>query len=210
MATQLNKSMVSEVSIANQALGFLGSNPIISFDEPSTSAQLMRDQYPFIRDAVMTEMAWTFATARETSITADKSEWGDKFSHPVPLDWLQVLRVYRNVSNVDRAVLSKGWTREGNFILTREDTVFMWGIKRITDTALFSAAFIQCLATRLAADLCMTITENITQQGILWQLYGAKVKEAGIADGVQGANEIIQSDTLIDARVGGGLTSRDF
>ena len=82
MATQLNKSMVSELSIANQALGYLGANPIVSFDEPSTSAELMRDNYPFIRDAVMTEVAWTFAVVRATSTTADRDAWDQKFVHP--------------------------------------------------------------------------------------------------------------------------------
>ena len=86
----------------------------------------------------------------------------------------------------------------------------MWGINRIVDTSLFSAAFVQCLATRLAADLCMAITENTAQQGVLWQLYGAKIKEAAISDGVQGANELVQSEDFIDARYtyGGGFGAR--
>jgi len=203
MATQLNKSMVSELSIANQALGFLGSNPIISFDEPSTSAVLMRDNYPFIRDSVLTEAAWTFATDRAVSTTADLDEWGQKYKHAIPLDWLQVLRVYRNVSS-DRKLRSDGWVREGNFILSKDATVYMWGIKRIVDTALFSPAFVQCLATRLAADLCGAITENMAREGALWQLYGAKLSAAATSDGVQGASETIISNSLIDARAGSG------
>jgi len=203
MATQLNKSMVSEVSIANQALGFLGSNPIISFDEPSTSAQLMRDQYPFIRDAVMTEFAWTFAAAEVKSITADLSTWGDKFSHPIPLDWLQVLRVFRRITV--QPLVSEGWTRQGSFILTDENTVYMWGIQRITDTALFSPEFVQCLATRLAADLCMAITENMVHKGQLFTEYAAKIDSAAASDGVQGANEVISGSKLISVRNSGGF-----
>jgi hypothetical protein len=205
MATQLNKAMVSETSIVNQALGFLGANPITSLSESSTAAQLMRDNYPFIRDAVLTEVAWTFATDRVSSTTADRDAWDQKYSHALPLDWMQVLRVYRNVSN-ERKIRSDGWVREGNFVLTKEATVYMWGIKRITDTALFSPAFVQCLSTRIAADLCMAITESVSQQGTLWQLYGAKIKEASNSDGVQGANEIIESNSLIDARSGSGYS----
>ena len=204
MATQLNKSMVSEVAIANIALGWLGANSIRSLDDPSTTAELMRENYPFIRDAVMTEAAWMFATARQTSTVADKSEWGNKFKHPVPVDWLQVLRVFRDVST-DRELPSKSWVREGNFILTREGTVYLRGIKRITDTALFHPAFVQCLAARLAADLCMTITQNQKQQGLMLQLYGVKLDEAKNGDGIQGDNEVIQSENLIDARAGAGV-----
>ena len=195
--------MVSETSIANQALGFLGANPIVSFNDIGAIPELMRDQYPFIRDAVMTEVAWMFAMGRTSSTTADRDDWGKLYKHALPLDWLQALRVYRNVTTNPKQD-SVGWSREGNFVLAKEPTVYIWGIKRITDTALFSPAFVQCLATRLAADLCIPITENIRQQGILWQLYGAKVKEAAISDGVQGDNEIIQSNNLIDARANGG------
>jgi hypothetical protein len=201
LATQYNKSMVSETSIVNQALGFLGANPITSLNDDSTSAQLMRDNYPFIRDAVLTEAAWTFATDRLAGTTADMDAWGKKYKHGLPLDWMQVLRVYRDVSNDHRLLKSIGWTREGNFILTNEATVYMWGIKRITDTSLFSPAFVQCLSTRIAADLCMAITESVKQQATLYQLYDIKLKEAINADGVQGANEMIQSNTLLDARL---------
>ena len=203
MATQFNKSMVSEVSIANQALGFLGSNPINSFADNSTAAQLMRDNYPFIRDAVMSEVAWTFATDRTISTTADRDDWDQHYKHALPLDWIQVLRAYRNVNNT-RKLISPGWVKEGNFILTKDATVYMWGIKRITDTALFSPAFVQCLATRLAMDLCITITENVSRHGTLMQEYDIKLREAAISDGVQGFNEVIESNTLIDARSGSG------
>jgi len=208
MATQLNKSMVSEVAIANLALGWLGSNPINSFDENSISAQLMRDNYPFIRDAVIEERNWTFATDRHTSTVADNPEWGDGFSHPLPLDWISVYRVYRNVSSrAQENWIQADWRLEGGNVIAADDTVYMWGTKRITDTAKFSPMFVQCLAARLAADLCMTITEDKAQQGMLWQLYGAKLKEAASRDGAQGRSDKIQSNSLLDARAsyGGGL-----
>ena len=55
MATQTTKSMVSEVSICNQALRWLGQNKIQSLDEKTASAEWMADNYPFIRDAVLEE-----------------------------------------------------------------------------------------------------------------------------------------------------------
>ena len=202
MATQYDKAMVSQVSICNQALGKLGANPIDSLDDNSTAAQLMRDNYPFIRDAALTEAAWTFATDRATSTTADLDAWGQKYSHAVPLDWMQVIRVYRNISS-DRKLKSEGWVREGNFILTKEATVYMWGMKRISDTALFSPAFVQYLATRIAYDLCMVLTENNQNKAVLFNELGALLRIAKSSDGIQGAAEIIQSNTLIDARSGG-------
>jgi len=194
----------SEVSICNQALGWLGADSITSLSDNSTTAELCKNNYPVLRDAVMTEMAWTFATARYKSVTADRDDWGIKYKHPVPTNWLQVLRVYRKVTNNSK-LDSVGWVREGNFILTTEDTVYLWGIDQVVSTSLFSPAFGQCLAARIAADLCIPITQNVTQQGTLWQLYGAKLDKAAMADGLQGSNETIQSEELIDARYGSGI-----
>ena len=194
----------SEVSICNQALGWLGADLITSLSDNSTTAELCKNNYPELRDAVMSEAAWTFATARYKSVTADLDAWGVKYRHPVPANWLQVLRVYRTVTNNNK-IESVGWVREGNFILTNEDTVYLWGIDQVTSTSLFSPAFGQCLAARIAADLCVPLTQNVNQQGALWQLYGAKLDKAMMADGLQGSNETIKSGELINARYGSGI-----
>ena len=195
---------VSEVSICNQGLSWLGQDSIASLEDDSDTAKLCKANYGPLRDAVLTEVAWTFATGRLISITADLDDWGQRYKHAIPHDWLQVLRVYRNVSS-DRKLKSDGWVREGSFILSKDATVYMWGIKRIADTSLFSPAFAQCLAARIAADICVGVTENLTLQGTMYQLYGAKLKEAAISDGIQGSNEVIESNTLIDARSGSGF-----
>jgi hypothetical protein len=205
MATQVNRAMISETSICNQALGWLGEKPINSLEEGTVNAELCRENYPFIRDAVIEERMWSFAMVRAKSITAERDEWDTMYKHAMPIPWLNVFRVYRSVTpNARRR--SDNWVKEGEYILTKEDTVYLWGVKRITDTGKFTNMFVQCLAERLAADLCIPITENVTLQGVRWQLYGAKLAEASVRDGQQGANEEIQSNTLIDARSGGGFS----
>ena len=207
MATQTNKAMVSETSICNQALGWLGEKPINSLDEATVNAELCRENYPFLRDAVLAERMWTFAIARDKSTTGDMDAWEDQWQHAIPLEWLAVYRVFRDVSN-GRRLESPGWQREGEFVLANQATIFMWGVKRITDTGKFSDMFVQCLAARIAADLCITITENQNQQGVLWQLYGAKLKEAAVRDGQQGSNETVKADKWIDARARGFTDGR--
>lgn len=199
MATQQTRSMVSETSICNQALAWLGAPTITSLEDPSTAATLCRTNYPFLRDAVLEERMWTFATVRATSTVGDKDEWGEMYKHGIPTDWLSVFRVYKSVSN-NCLVTSREWKREGAFVLSKDPTVYMWGIKRVTDTGQFSSMFVQALAARIAADLAIPITENRALQGDMWQLYGAKLKEASTRDGQQGTNEQIVSNSLIEAR----------
>jgi hypothetical protein len=202
MATQFNNSMVSEVSICNQALGWLGASQITSLDDPSTNANLCRNNYPFIRDAVLEERMWSFAVARATSTVADLDEWGKMYVHQFPLEWLQVFRAYCDVSAKDPSgwVKSEGWRTEGNSVLSYDSTIYLWGVRRITDTNKFSQLFVQTVATRMAAELAMPITNNRRLQVDYWTLYEGKLATASTRDGQQGSNERIRSSALVDVR----------
>ena len=199
MAKQTNQSMISETSICNQALSWLGQTRITSLEDPGTTAEWCRDNYPFIRDAVLEERMWTFAQAREVSTVSEKSPWGDRYQHPIPLGWLAVYRVFRD----EHGQKSCEWSREGRFILTRESTVYLWGLQRIVDTGAFTSLFSQAVAARLAAEMAIPITENPKMQADMWALYQAKLADAATRDGQQGANERIRSNSLINARGGG-------
>jgi len=205
MATQINKAMTSETSICNQALLWLGSRTITSLSEAGTTAELCRNNYPFLRDALLEARHWTFATARETSISSDEPVFGEGFVHKVPLDWLRVSRVFRDVESADpnQWIPAVGWRREGEEIIAREEIIHMWGTKRITDTGKFSMSFVQCLAARLAADLCMAITQDKVREKDLYAIYLAKLADAAALDGAQGRSEIIHSKRLLDARLSG-------
>jgi hypothetical protein len=209
MPTQVTQSMVSETSIANQALSWLGQDPITSLDDRSTTAEWMKNNYPFLRDAVLEERMWTFATVRAMSTAADLDPFGAQYSHVMPLGWLSIFRVYRNTTGADpsRWNKSEGWRREGANILTREETVALWGVERVTDTGQYSTLFVQALAARIAADACIPFTQNRPLQADMFALYAAKLADATVRDGQQGSNELIQSDNLINARwsSGGGL-----
>ena len=147
MATQIAQSMISEVSICNQALSWVGANQISSFDEPSAEAEWCKSNYDFLRDAVLEERMWTFATARDSSTTADVDEWGKFFKHRLPEEWLAVYRVYEDRDGKRPA----NWVREGEWILSATDIVYLWGLIRVIDTNKFTNLFVQALAARMAA-----------------------------------------------------------
>ena len=202
-----NVPMLSPTSICNQALSWNGEKPVASLDDNSTNAVWLRANYPFFRDAVLEARMWTFATAREVSTVQDTDKWGTQFRHPIPQGWLQVFRVYRDVSGSDPAnwCRSDGWRREGQYILANDSTVYLWGVERITDTGKFSQMFAQCLAQRIAAEGALMWTGSRQKQVDAWNLYEAKMMEAATRDGQQGSNERIQSSSLINVRRGGGI-----
>jgi len=200
MATQQTRSMVSEVSICNQALSWLAQKPIISLDQASTQAEWMRNNYPFIRDALLESRKWTFAKVRATSTTADLDDWGIEFKHPAPMGWLKICSVFDSPYQDQNQV---PWRLEGNYIITGVGTIYLTGILRGTDTGSFSPCFVQALAARLAADACIPMTENRQLQSDLWTLSVEKLREAAAVDGMQGTNDKIRSSSLTDVRSGG-------
>ncbi|MEE4249107.1 MAG: hypothetical protein V2I38_00805 [Alcanivoracaceae bacterium] len=197
MATQENRSMVSETYICNKALSRIGGTRITSLDDNGQYAEWCRDNYAVSRDAVLEERMWTFATDRRASTTADLSEWGNQYKHAIPLDWISVFRVF-----CDQNGSQAKWVREGRFVLADVPTVYMWGIKRVVDTGYFSPMFIEVLAERMAADMAVPLTGDHKKAAYHWQLYQAKLSDAAARDGQQGRNEQIKSNSLIEARGG--------
>ena len=200
---QINGPTVSEVSICNQALTWLGQDIITSLDDQSVTAQWCRNNYPFIRDAVLQERNWTFATIRAVSETAEKDDWETQWKHSIPPQLISVFRVYRTVRFNGDKTRDPSWRREGEFILSDQSTIYLWGLGRLTDTSQMSPLFTQALATRIAAEGAVPFTENRQLQTDLWALYGDKLREAAARDGQQGANEFVTQTQLVDSRYGG-------
>lgn len=211
----MSESKVSEVSICNQALSWLGQSPIISLDDQNTTAELCRINYPQLRDALLELRPWTFAVARHKSETtelmqsnncAEYTGWGEGYAHVVPNDWLLVYRVYRNITNAYGPSTywdygdDANWTREGDYVVASDAVVYMYGLRRITDPGKFSLLFVQALAARLAADLALPITQNAQLHQTMEVLYENKLTDAAARDGAQGRNEQIGNSRLIDSR----------
>lgn len=204
MAKQSNIPMVSEVSICNQALSWVGQSEITSLDQNNKGAEWCRNNYPFIRDAVLQERTWTFATVRATSTTADLDAWGGMYVHTLEDEWLSVFRVYRASNLAGQMIPDDSWRMEEGKIVSNQSTVYYWGLKQITDTGKFPPVFVQALAARLAAEMAIAITKNRQLQADMWALYGDKLREAAARDGQQGANDVITQTRLVNARYSGG------
>ena len=195
--------MASDISIANQALGFLGAKPIISFDDESKEAALMKANYAPIRDAVLESHNWTFATKwLEVPAMADPplSEFAN--AYPIPSEVLRIIFVGQNYSNP-----SNNWRVEGGNIVTNDSSVKIQAVAVVEDPNKFSSLFVQALAQRLAGDLAIAITSSRTLSEHHLKLFQIKLKEAVSRDGLQGQPRRITSSWIRNARVGSGPRS---
>ena len=168
--------MISEVSICNQALTWLGQDPVTTLDGSLDTQKWMTANYEPLRDAVIESRMWRFAKVRAVSETSEKDGWGIRYAHPIPNDWLQVFRVFKDIGQ-NYETKSRGWQREGDYVLSQDAKVYMWGVQRVTDTGKFTLLFVQTLAARLAADGAIPLTQNRQLQADMWNLYEAKLAE---------------------------------
>ena len=191
--------MTDTVSVFNQALSWLGAKRITSWMDDSNEAQLGRDNFDMIRDAVLEDHAWRFADKRLILSAPLTDDWGaNLFALPV-----EVIRAYRcftaaNGRNFERLE----WQRQGEYISTvgTVDTVYCQATVRIENPDKWTPAFTQAFAARLAADLAIPITKSRQLQADLWSIYQAKLAAASATDASQGTSERTDSVELTNIR----------
>lgn len=185
----------SEVAICNMALAEVGRGAAItSLDEASQAARACRQRYPYARDAVLRSYDWNFA-ARRASLPASAARpaFGFANAFDLPPDCLLVRKV--------DACSGLRWEVEGRQVLT--DAAAPLAIRytaRITDPGAFDTLFVDALATRLAADLCVQLSENTSRAQSLFQLYQGKIAEARDRDAQEGEADHDSYNAWLDAR----------
>ncbi len=165
--------MASEVDIANLALSKLGEARIISLTDNNKPARAMLARFETLRDAELTDGAWRFAAKRVTlPALATAPTWGYSTAYQLPNDHLRPLQVGDMAVNIETigvyysASTSYNPT-EGPFeivgaeIHTDQSAPLNFEyIRRVTDTGLFPAPFVESLAARLAADAAIELTQS--------------------------------------------------
>lgn len=210
----------SPVAICNIALGWLGGTFIISLDDNTTEAKLCKVNYEPLRDAVIEEREWTFATKRLEPVSLSTLPlYGFDKAFQIPVEVIRVLQVSR-AGEVSTGVVIDGsfksatrggtgtgresrieWAREGSSILANNaDRIFIRALVSIEDTTQFSPAFVQALAARLAMDLAIPLTSSDKKQAIMADMYAAKIALAASSDGMQGRSQNVRSDAFTVVR----------
>ena len=195
--------MASSIVICNMALGFLGQDAITNLLEPQNKPeQLCAQYYDVARLALLEEAQWSFAMRRvvvEGEVAAP--EWGYGNAHSLPGDVIRVLFV--GLQEDERKYTQFDWRFEEGKILTDQNKIFVRYTGDVTDTTRFSPLFVQCLAARLAADMCIAITENRSLKDQLTREYEGKLQMAVTMDSMQGRSEKLKTGRLISQRGSG-------
>lgn len=186
----------SEVAICNAALIAVGSSErIASLDEQTAQARLCRARYAQVRDAVLRAYPWNFAKAR-ASLPADSTppafEYAYRYTLPANFGWLRTL--YGNEN--------QAYEIEGRAIVTNVPAPLQITYTALVhDPTLFDALFVEALAARLGAVICMSLTENTGRTQGLWDLYQGTLIEARKLDAQEGQAEQLPEPSWLTERV---------
>ena len=188
----------SETSICNSALAKLGAERILSLSDNTKAGRLCNEQYEKMRDEVLRSHPWNFAIARvelAALVAVPLFEYDHQFQ--IPADSLRILDIDINIelNAVDP------WAVEGDKLLANEDPIKIKYIKRVTNTALFDANFVEALAFRLAADLAYAIVQSLSVQRQMFAAYKEFLRPARSFDAQEGKLDQVRADEWFNERL---------
>lgn len=182
----------SNVGIANMALQRIGAKGSIA----SISGLLPNEikigtVWEYIRDEVFESVKPKFATLRVAltqNATAPANDDMYLYAYTLPSDYLCLA----DDSKGDRAVypvpgvepyvietLAAGTVcLMSNYDSVESGDIYLTYIRKVTDPTKYSPSFVNCFAFRLAAELCLSITESGSKYEAMMNLYMKSLKQA--------------------------------
>lgn len=197
----MTTTQVSEVSISNLALSWVGGNRITSLDDETTEGRICKANYSMARDATIELRNWTFCTKKvKLALAAPAQEVAD--AHPDmsaftgPPDMIRVLDICED------AYFQKGvhWSREADYLWVKAESAFLAYLCRVEDPTKYTPNFVHALAARIAMDIAVPVSGSRDNHAMLSEMYGFKLEVAGTMDGLQGKNVSFRDGDLIKVR----------
>lgn len=184
--------MPSDVEIANLALAKLGDEGEISaLTEDSRAARAINGCYAAMRDAVLRDHPWNFATRRvQLAPLLDAPAWGGLNAFELPADFLRLLE----------AEGDPDWQIEGRTILAATSVLNLRYTARIEDSGLYDPLFAEALACRIAQQLALRITGSSTVLADAARAYQLALAAAKRVDGQDNPPEPFPIDDWAIAR----------
>ena len=182
------------VEIINAALAEIGAPAITDLSDKTPEARAASRNYPLVRDAVLRLHPWNCAQKRDTltspSVTAPA--WGFANAYDLPADFIRLIALEGDPFQRFRV--------EGLQVLSDSSEVNILYVYRLEDVSKMDTLLRQAIATRLAAQIAMTLKGSSDQVVRLFQLADAKLAEAQGIDSLEGPVEIHQPGSWLRAR----------
>ena len=187
----------TKLSIINDALNYLGSEPINSLEDDSKQARVMGRQYKIAKEFILKSHGWNFALKRvKLTKTVDTPVFGDANLFLLPTDYVR----YEAVLDEGYDKLRK-WKVEGREILCFEDQLYLIYVTNDPIDGYMDPMFKKALAAQLAADSCYSITNSTSLMQGLYSLAENFVGKAKTNNSQEGTPKDFTWKYFDDARV---------
>lgn len=186
---------LTDIALCSRALIRLGAQPITSFDDGSAESEICGALYAQSRDALLSAYGWNFATG-QVALSALSEEPIGEFSnvYALPNDFLRALSA--GTGNQTRGL---DYRIMNGKLYTNASQVNLTYIFR-PDESEFPPFFDSVLIARLAAELCIPLTENTSRFDTLTKLAETEFSRARQLDAQQDRAQKITSFPLTDIR----------
>ncbi|WP_407160838.1 hypothetical protein [Bradyrhizobium sp. STM 3557] len=193
----------TEVDAANLALSDLGQPPITSFSDNTARARACRVNFGTVRDALLQQHEWGFATAyaRPAAAVAPVGGWPGKFANRflLPSDCLQVRYVAHSGADswevITAAADPPGSDANVKVLSTNDAAPEICYTRCIVDVRLWSGQFLKGFRHELAAAIAPLVVSSTAKAQSEAQLAAAAVSDAALIDGKEKSRRTISRDT---------------
>ncbi len=186
---------LSAVALASRALLKIGATPINGFNDDTAEAEVAGALYGPARDALLSAHPWSFATGQAVlNRLIDKPVADYRHAFALPADFLRALSA--GTGGRGRGLAMRIAERR---LHTNADAVVLTYLFRPAeeDTPPF---FDHALIARLAAELCIPLTESTSRAESLTRLAADELRLARLIDGQQDTPPAFEQFPLIEAR----------
>lgn len=183
--------MPGETDVINVALRLVGAEPIVSLTDGTPSANVADDLYEEVRDDLLRQNPWNFATKRrKLAQSAIIPVFEFERAFPLPDDWIRTISVHDNDAGHGTVLYRHEQVGEQNVIMASSDEIWVRYVARVTDPNLMSSDFRRALAVALARDLSIALASSSTLQAQLASQADRALARARSVDAMGGFPEL--------------------
>jgi hypothetical protein len=197
--------MANEVEICNLALSHLSAARIQSLDDRTKGAYECKLHYPVMRDAVLRDHQWNFATKREVLALETVTYSGWAYAYAYPVDCIEARELYdagqglRTNQKIPFEVALNS-AKNRRLVLTDQDAAELIYTARVTDANMFDPLFVMALSYALASELAISIKGDPKLAELMTQTYRRQVGRAMAKNSNERAGPIDQTSPYVSAR----------
>lgn len=190
--------MASKISICNQALSEVGSDPIVSLEDGTVASESCKTHYDSVLRELLEKRYWSFAMRRANLVALTETpNYGYTNAYLIPSDCVRV----KGIESSDRRTYAD-WANENGRIYTNFGDVNINYLSVDVPTEHFTGSFESAFVYLLASRLAIPIVKSRELRSELLNIAEKKIRDACSEDSANTAPTDIMrhSSKLVNAR----------